>query len=73
MSKADFAFALADTMGLPTDAVTRGPSAQVPLTAYRPKDMRMDSNRFEDAFDIQLPTLQEELNSMKAAYAPQAR
>lgn len=73
MSKADFAFALADTMDLPTDAVTRGPSTQVPLKAYRPKDMRMDSSRFEDAFGIQLPTLQEELNSMKAAYAPQTR
>ena len=73
MCKADFAFALADTMDLPTAAVTRGPSTQVPLKAYRPKDMRMDSSRFEDAFGIQLPTLQEELNSMKAAYAPQTR
>lgn len=73
MSKADFAFALADTMGLATDTIARGSSTQAPLRAYRPKDMRMDSNRFQNVFGIQLPTLQEEINSMKVAYADQTR
>ena len=73
MSKADFAFTLAGVLGLPTKNVSRGISEKINLTAYRPKDMCMDSSRFEEVFGIQLPTLQEEIKSMKAAYADNAR
>ena len=73
MSKADFAFTLAGVLGLPTKNVSRGISEKINLTAYRPKDMCMDSSRFEEVFGIQLPTLQEEIKSMKAAYADKAR
>jgi dTDP-4-dehydrorhamnose reductase len=69
MSKADFAFALASAMGLPVASVKRGTSDSVKLRAYRPKDMRMDSSRFQRAFGVTLPTLQEEITSMKEAYA----
>lgn len=73
MSKADFAFTLADVLGLSSRTMFRGTSAQLELSAYRPKDMCMDSSRFEKTFGIQLPTLKEEIYSMKDAYAQQAR
>lgn len=73
MSKADFAFALAEVTGLPTNTMRRGRSDEAALSARRPKDMCMDSSRFEDAFGVQLPTLREEINSMKAAYAHATR
>lgn len=69
MSKADFAFTLAEVLGLLTRTMIRGTSAQFQVSAYRPKDMCMDSSRFEKVFGIQLPTLKEEIVSMKGAYA----
>lgn len=72
MSKADFAFTLAEVLDLPVNHMRRGKSDEVKLTAYRPKDMRMDSTRFEEAFGIQLPTLREEIQSMRAAYVQKA-
>jgi dTDP-4-dehydrorhamnose reductase len=68
MSKADFAFRLADVLGLPTTGFRRGLSTEVNLAAYRPKDMRMDSTPFERAFQTSLPTLTEEIQSMKGRY-----
>jgi dTDP-4-dehydrorhamnose reductase len=68
MSKADFAFALADAVGLPTDTMRRGRSSDVKLTAYRPKDMRMDPSRFEAAMGTPMPELQDEIRSMKHFY-----
>ncbi len=73
MSKADFAFTLAKVLDLPTKHMSRGISNKVKLAAYRPKDMCMDSTRFEDVFGVKLPTLKEEIQSMKAAYAHEAR
>ena len=64
MSKADFAFFLAKTLDLPTGSMVRDTVDKVKLTAYRPKDMRMDSSKFESAFDVQLPTLKEEIQSL---------
>ena len=64
MSKADFAFFLAETLDLPTGSMVRDTVDKVKLTAYRPKDMRMDSSKFESAFDVQLPTLKEEIQSL---------
>jgi dTDP-4-dehydrorhamnose reductase len=69
MSKADFAFALAGALQLPVATMTRGSTASQTMAAYRPKDMRTDSSRFEQAFDVELPTLTEEIESMKVAYA----
>ena len=68
MSKADFAFALADALGLSVNAVRRGQSAEVKLTAYRPKDMRMDSSRFEATIGAPMPMLLDEIRSMKNHY-----
>lgn len=69
MSKADFAFAVALALELPTRSMKRGRSDMVTSGAYRPKDMRMNSHRFEAAFGVGLPTLNEEIQLMRAAYA----
>jgi len=73
MSKADFAFTLAGVLGLPTKHMSRGAADKTNLTAYRPKDMCMDSSHFEKVFGVRLPTLQEEIKSMKGVYADEAR
>lgn len=73
MSKSDFAFMLADVMGLPTKYMNRGTSEKTHMTAYRPKDMRMDSSHFEDVHGIQLPTLKVEIQSMKDSYSHETR
>ena len=64
MSKADFAFSLAKALDLPSQAMSRDTSDNVKLTAYRPKDMRMDSSLFEKVFNVELPTLKEEIQSL---------
>ena len=62
MSKADFAFAFAEALDLPTSGMERTTTNQVDfLKTYRPKDMRMDSQAFESAFDLHLPLLAQEL------------
>jgi dTDP-4-dehydrorhamnose reductase len=68
MSKADFAFALARRLRLSTTGMTRGPLEAAKLVAHRPKDMRLDSGRFETAYGVRLPSLAQEIDSMKAAY-----
>jgi len=69
MSKADFAFALAKALGLATGGMRRGVSTARPGAVRRPTGMCMDSSRFERVFRVGLPTLTEEIQSMRAAYA----
>lgn len=69
MSKADFAFAVADALGLPTRTMRRGASTTAERTAYRPKDMRMDSSHFQDVFGVSLPSLEEEVRSLQEGHA----
>jgi dTDP-4-dehydrorhamnose reductase len=69
MSKAAFAFALADVMALPTNHISRTVStASQALEAYRPKDMRMDSSLFERTMGLQLPTLIDQINLLRSDY-----
>jgi dTDP-4-dehydrorhamnose reductase len=68
MSKADFCFALAGTLGLPTEGMKRGSAAEAGLRAYRPRDMRMDCARFERVFGVRLPTLRQEIESVARYY-----
>jgi dTDP-4-dehydrorhamnose reductase len=72
-SKAEFAFALADILGLPAASMTRGESSSRNSAAYRPKDMRMDSTAFETKFRVELPTLAQELKSMEGVYGRETR
>jgi dTDP-4-dehydrorhamnose reductase len=68
MSKADFAFAFAAAAGLPTASMRRADSSAVNLKAYRPKDMRMDSSRIEQALAMNLPELASEIQRTGASY-----
>jgi dTDP-4-dehydrorhamnose reductase len=69
MSKAAFAFALADVIGLPTKHMTRTVSTtSEALDAYRPKDMRMDSSLFERTMGLQLPTLIDQIYRLRSDY-----
>ena len=62
MSKADFAFAFAAAVGLPTTNFVRTKvSAVGTLIAQRPTDMRMNCEQFEACMEIELPTLIDEI------------
>jgi dTDP-4-dehydrorhamnose reductase len=62
MSKADFAFSLAEELGLPTAKMTRTKSDKVTfIKTYRPKDMRMDSRKFEEVFQMRMNNLVDEI------------
>jgi dTDP-4-dehydrorhamnose reductase len=65
MSKAHFAYKLAGVLGLPTKNMTGGGVGTIKLTANRAKDMRMDSSKFENSFKVELPTLTQEIESLK--------
>jgi len=69
MSKADFAFAFAAEINLSDRSLTRSTTSQSGfLKAWRPKDMCMDSTRFERAFDLVLPSLDEEIRRVAKDY-----
>ena len=73
MSKADFAFKLAEVLGLPTEKMSRGGVGEVKLVARRAKDMRMDVTSFEKVFEVELPKLTQEIESLKGVYPYEAR
>jgi len=69
MSKADFDFAFAAHLGLQTKSMNCIDSTQATfLRAYRPKDMRMDCSKFENAFGIKLPILGDEIKRVAKEY-----
>jgi dTDP-4-dehydrorhamnose reductase len=68
MSKADFAFSFAQALDLPVDLMSRGSSDSARLTAYRPKDMSMDCSGFQEAFQVRLPTLTQEIQLLRETY-----
>jgi dTDP-4-dehydrorhamnose reductase len=67
-SKADFAVALSRVLDLPVGSMTRGSSDGMKFLAHRPKDMRMDSSAFANAFGVPLPSLLQEIESLRNAY-----
>jgi dTDP-4-dehydrorhamnose reductase len=69
MSKADFAFKLAEILGLATKKMSRGRVDMAKLTASRAKDMRMDSSLFEHVFGVELPKLEKEIQLMQEVYS----
>lgn len=68
MSKADFAFAILETLGLPTTHVRRGSVYDAPRTARRPREMRMSSARFHETFGGAAPALRDEIARAAAEY-----
>ncbi|MBT4733036.1 sugar nucleotide-binding protein [Candidatus Woesearchaeota archaeon] len=69
MSKADFDFSFAECLGLQTKTMTRITTEQATfLEAYRPKDMRLDSSKFEKALGVILPSLSDEIQLVANDY-----
>jgi dTDP-4-dehydrorhamnose reductase len=69
MSKADFDFAFAECLKLPTNTMTRIKTGEATfLKAYRPKDMRMDSSKFENALCVKLPHLTDIIQQVAQEY-----
>ena len=65
MSKADIAFEIAQLYNVPTQNMKRGLSTDIDLLAYRPKNMSMNCTKFEETYNYKLPTLLDEINSIK--------
>ena len=65
MSKRDFAHALARHLELSTANTVDGTCREAGRLARRPSDMRMDSTRFEACFGAKLPTLADEIRSVR--------
>lgn len=68
VSKADFAFTLAEKLKLRTENLTRGLGASGKKPANRPTNMIMDSTSFETRFGVKLPTLGNEIDRLINAY-----
>jgi dTDP-4-dehydrorhamnose reductase len=73
MSKADFAFAFAECLKLSTNTMTRIQSSEAKFfRAYRPKDMRMDSSKFENVLGVKLPNLTDLIQPLAKEYNEKA-
>ncbi len=69
MSKADFDFAFAECLKLPTSTMSPIDTSQATfLKAYRPKDMRMDCSKFESTLGVKLPALADQIKSVAKEY-----
>lgn len=69
LSKADFAYAFADSLQIDTSNMTRAKIADVAFVkTYRPKDMRLDVSKFEQDLNVVLPTLQQEILKVSKEY-----
>ena len=65
MSKFEFAQSLAKLLGKEIKESRRILISDFELDAKRPKHMIMDSSKFENHFDIILPTLNEEIEKLR--------
>jgi len=69
MSKAQFGFYFANKLNLISDNIKEVKSENIEfLKASRPKDMRMNSEKFEKLMNIKLPTLSEEIDKLVKLY-----
>ena len=69
MSKADFDFAFAECLKLQTNTMTRIQSSEAKFfKVYRPKDMRMDISKFENALGVNLPKLSDLIQPLAQEY-----
>jgi len=74
MSKADFDFAFAEKLNLPTATMSRITSDEATfLKAYRPKNMCMDCSKFEATMDVKLPDLSELISTIAKDYYEQTQ
>jgi dTDP-4-dehydrorhamnose reductase len=69
MSKADFDFAFAERLKLPTSTMTRIEMDKATFfKAYRPKNMLMDSSKFENTLCVKLPHLTDIIEQVSQEY-----
>lgn len=68
LSKAEFALELLKVFNLSTEKTTIVTSGSATLFAPRPRDMRMSSSLFEERFGLRLPSLLEEIRTVKGEY-----
>ena len=69
MSKADFDFAFAESLKLPTNTMKRINLNQYKdLKANRPKNMLMDSSKFENELSLKLPNLLDLISPLTLEY-----
>jgi len=69
MSKAEFDFEFAQKLGLPVHLMSPIHSSDASfLQVYRPNDMRMNCSKFEQCFNIKLPSLAEEITKSAEDY-----
>ena len=68
ISKAQFGMDLAARLGLSTSNINIGSVADFKLIARRPLDMRMSISKFEDKFNMSLPTFKVELDKVVSEY-----
>ena len=68
MSKSDFALRIAELFGLSTSKARIAHSQSFGLRAARPQDMRMDCGLFERTFSVSLPSLSDEILSLRSEY-----
>lgn len=69
MSKADFAFHFAKNLNLSTSNMKRTEITDAKfLNAYRPRNMIMNLNKFENSFNVKLPKLSEEIKYVAKEY-----
>ncbi|WP_167883056.1 SDR family oxidoreductase [Leptospira barantonii] len=61
ISKADFAYKLADILNKSKEKIRKGSIFDLNLKAYRPRDMTMNVSKFESDFDIRLPKVEDEI------------
>jgi dTDP-4-dehydrorhamnose reductase len=68
ISKAGFAIELARLLKEDTSLMTIGDYSDVPQRAKRPRDMTMSVDLFEREFEIELPTIQKEIQLLAQEY-----
>lgn len=68
ISKAEFALALANLLGLPIDQLKVGKSTEVSLRARRPLDMTLQVLDLEEALGLVCPYMQEEIEHTSREY-----
>lgn len=68
ISKSDFSFEVANTLGLSTFNLERASVLDLNLSAYRPSDMSMDCQKFMTTFGVQLPCVTQEIAKLKGLF-----
>jgi dTDP-4-dehydrorhamnose reductase len=68
MYKAEFAFCIAKSLRLSTDRFTVGKSSDLALKARRPLDMSLNVSRLENALEMQMPIMRNEIKNAAREY-----